>query len=282
MKAVSFFARHEPASIIHVAVLSFHGVWALTCWVVFILQWLSPKGTHNHKKMGRFIFWVFLFPLEMTGLFLVPYLLSNAPRANIVLTSGYLVVPSMGFHFLITTFRAFPFLRKFSTSFIKWFSIINFGLQLMGSSALAYKIMSHMEGGIHHENNLELFILTLPFSIMQGILLFRPHLKLLGHTFYIKYLTLQMFPGTMIVFSRDKYWLWGPNGLSNLYARILIEFMPMIPFFMMVWPTLLAHKKVKEVTPPQGENNDVAIISTATIISSKNVPTHSALRSRPV
>ncbi|KAK6528423.1 hypothetical protein TWF281_009664 [Arthrobotrys megalospora] len=235
--------------------------------------------------MGRFIFWVFLFPLEVTGLFLVPYLLSNAPRANIVLTSGYMVVPSMGFHFLITTFRAFPFLRnKASVTFIKWFSIVNFGLQLAGSSALAHKIISHVEQGIHHENNIELFVLTLPFSIMQGILLFRPHLKLLGHTFYIKYLTLQMFPGTMIVFSRDKYWLWGPGGLSNLYARILIEFLPMIPFMMMVWPTLLAPKKMKEVTPPQEKINDVDVAitvkSASTAIRTGNVSTYGPVRSR--
>jgi hypothetical protein len=146
---------------------------------------------------------------------------------------------------MTTTFRAFPFLRKgFLVPFIEWCSLVNFCLQVMGSGALAYKIIHHVERRLHHENNIELFILTTPFSILQGILLLRPHLKLLGHSFYIKYLTLQMFLGTMIVFSRDKYGLWGSKGLESLYARILIEFLPMIPFFMMILPTMLARKKV--------------------------------------
>ncbi|KAF3092587.1 hypothetical protein TWF569_009021 [Orbilia oligospora] len=282
MKAVSFFARHEPSNFIHVTTLSFHGVWAIACWTVFVLQWILPKGTHNHKAMGRFIFWVFLFPLEVTGLLLVPYLFSNAPRANIVLTSGYLVIPGMGFHFLITTFLAFPFRflqDKISLSlrFMKWFITLNFILQLIGSSALAYKIASHVEVGIYHENNIELFILTTPFTIMQCLLLLHPHPRSLGHTFYIKYLTLQMFPGTMIVIARDDYWLWGPGGLTNLYARIGLEFLPMVPFFIMVWPTFLgrSHKnlKVNIISATQKKNEDVAISvkSTATALKEREV-----------
>jgi len=207
--------------------------------------------------MGRIIFWGFLFPLELTGLFLVPYLLSSIPRSNIVMSSGYLVVPSMGFHFLITTFRAFPFLRnKFMDPFIKYFSFVNFGLQLMGSSTIAYKIIWHLEQGIAHENNIELFVLTLPFSFMQAIILFRPHLKSLGHKFYIKYLTLQMFPGTMIVFSRDRYWLWGPKGLESLTLRIMVEFLPMIPFFFVVLPTLVRPRVNRLSKDPSFVNPD--------------------------
>ncbi|KAK6516074.1 hypothetical protein TWF506_005987 [Arthrobotrys conoides] len=230
--------------------------------------------------MGRFIFWAFLFPLEVTGLCLVPYLFSNAPRANIVLTSGYLVVPGMGFHFLITTFLAFPFkfLRdkiSLSTWFMEQFIVLNFVLQLIGSSALAYKITSQTETGMNHENNIELFTLTTPFTIMQALLLLRPNPRSLGHTFYIKYLTLQMFPGTMIVVARDNYWIWGPGGLTSMYARLSLEFLPMLPFFVMVWPTFTSrsHGKAKGVSVSQEKSKDVAISikSTATAMKEREV-----------
>ncbi|KAK6496425.1 hypothetical protein TWF481_002444 [Arthrobotrys musiformis] len=281
MQVVSYFARHEPHSPLHVAILSFHGVWALICWAAFVLQWLLPKGTYNHKTMGLFIFWGFLFPLEVTGVMLVPYLFWNSPRTNILLTSGYLAVPSMGFHFMITTLQAFPFIRKWtSASFIKWLSIVGFIMQVGGVGGIGYKIVTHMEEGIHHENNIELFLLNTPFTIMQGILLARPHLRSLGHGFYIKYLTLQMFPGTMIVFARDKYWLWGADGVSSLYVRILIEYIPMIPFFMMVCPVLLAPRKAKETRPLPQKINGAAVKSTATTARRGSLSAQDAISSR--
>jgi hypothetical protein len=93
-----------------------------------------------------------------------------------------------------------------------------------------------VEAGFHHENNLEIFCLTFPFTIMQALLLFRR--KNLGHPFYMKYLTLLFLPGTMVVVARDKYWLWGPEGLKSLWLRLLVEFLPMIPLFISVIPTI--------------------------------------------
>ncbi|KAK6344593.1 hypothetical protein TWF718_006551 [Orbilia javanica] len=201
----------------------------------------------------------------------------------------------MGFHFLITTSRAFPF--KFfrdkipiSPLFEEWFTVINFVLQLVGSSALAYKIIFHIERGINHENNIELFILTTPFTIMQSRLLFlpSPYRKSLGHPFYIKYLTLQMLPGTMIVFARDSYWMWGPGGLANIYARIFIEFAPMVPFFMVVWPKLFggsyreAGKKFAPL-PVREKDQDTAIMikcTTTNIIRHKSISDHTTITPR--
>jgi hypothetical protein len=235
MHLASLVARHEAVTTTHFNVLSFHGIWAIACWLFFIALWILPKGTRNHIVLGRYMFWIFLFPLELTGLFLTPYLLTKMPRANITLTSGYLVVPSMNFHIVITTIRAFPFLRR-GLPFANWFCKINFILQILGFSAVCYKAFFHVEAGFHHENNLEIFCLTFPFTIMQALLLFRR--KNLGHPFYIKYLTLLFLPGTMVVVARDKYWLWGPEGLKSLWLRLLVEFLPMIPLFISVIPTI--------------------------------------------
>ncbi|KAH7050426.1 hypothetical protein BKA57DRAFT_422946 [Linnemannia elongata] len=245
MRDVSVVARHQPMSTMHELVLSFHGIVAILGWLVFTLQWLLPTTTKSHIRRGYFIFWAFFFPMGISGLFLIPYLMSNVQRSNLTMSSGPLIVPTQNFHLLISIIRAFPFLRnRYSSTFLKIAAPLNFILQVLGSFALAYKISSHSEQGMRHENNIELLVTTLPFTILQGIVVFRPHLRFLGHTFFIKYLTLHMFPGTTIVIARDKYWLWGQQGLS-LYPRLFLQFIPTIPFFYMVLPVLLARKKAK-------------------------------------
>lgn len=150
----------------------------------------------------------------------------------------------MGFHFIVTTLYAFPFLRnKPSAIFAKCLSIVNFGLQIVGSAVLAYKIIYHIGEGMDYENSIELLVLTFPFTATQAILLMHPRAKSLGHVFYVKCLTLQMFPESMIVVSRDTYWLWGPHGLNNLYIRVLLGLVPMLPLYAVVLPALFHSRR---------------------------------------
>ena len=238
---VSIVARHEALNSLHYWLLSFHGAWAVICWFLFVIQWIRLKGTPSHKFIGKFILFAFLVPLELTGLFLCPYLFLNIKRENILLSSGHLVVPSMGFLFVITTYRAFKSLQcRWLNITTKYIEIIIFFFQTVGSFVLSYKLLFSADEGIEHENNLELFLLTTPFTLIELYLLNKTHK--FGHVFYIKYLTLQMFPGSMIVLARDNYWLWGKNGVDDVRWRILIENVLMLPLYYLIYYALMNEK----------------------------------------
>ena len=238
---VSIVARHEALNNRHHWLLSFHGVWAVLCWLLFILQWVRSKGTFSHKLIGKFILFAFLIPLELTGLILCPYLFSNIKRDNILLSSGHLVVPSMGFLFVITTYKAFKSLQYRSLNIImSYIGIIVLFLQTIGTSILSYKLLFKVDKEMEHENNLELFLLTTPFTLIEFYLSNKTHR--FGHVFYIKYLTLQMFPGSMIVLARDTYWIWSNNGMDDVRLRILMENSLMLPLYYSIYRTLIAQK----------------------------------------
>ena len=241
----SIVARHESLNDLHHLLLSFHGIWAVTCWLLFLIQWIRAKGTFSHKMIGKFILFAFLIPLELTGLFLCPYLFLNIKRDNILLSSGHLVVPSMGFLFIITTYKAFQNLHnKYLNTIIKYVNAINISLQTLGSVILFYKIFFGIDRGIDGENNLELFLLTAPFTLIE-IYLANQNTQF-DHIFYAKYLTLQMFPGSMIVLARDNYWFWDEKGLYDSRLRILMENLPMIPLYYSICSNLIREKNPKE------------------------------------
>jgi len=239
-KAVSLLGRTESPNYIHHIVLVLHGIWALFCWALFLMQWYFNKGDFYHKRNGKLLLYGFLIPLELTGLFMIPNLFMYDDRKNILITSGHLVVPSMGFLFIVTTYRCFYKVlkqkTKYADKFFDVFNCINNILHWIGSFSLLYKILTHMETGMAHENNIELFILTTPFAIIELFIIINSKRKKLhlNHGFYSYYLTLQLIPGSIIVVARDKYWLWGNLGITSLFLRILIENIPMLYLYNIV------------------------------------------------
>lgn len=249
---ISIVARHGALNKLHQWLLSFHGVWAVLCWLLFIAQWVRSKGTSSHKLIGKFILYAFLIPLELTGLILCPYLFFNIKRDNILLSSGHLVVPSMGLLFVMTTYRAFKSLQYRSLNIIMtYIGIIVLFLQTIGTSILSYKLLCKVDTGMEHENNLELFLLTTPFTLIELYLSIKNYR--FGHVLYIKYLTLQMFPGSMIVLARDSYWIWGNHGIADVRLRILMENSLMVPLYYSIYRTL-AEKKFERTNRPVHRN----------------------------
>lgn len=271
--AVSVVARHETISTLHWLLLSFHGLMAVVCWMAFVVMWVSSKGTVLHKRLGKLLFFAFLVPMEFTGFLMIPGLFVS--RKNIMQSAGPWVISSMGFLFAITTYDTFysRLCQSKEKKSVRKLMGAARGFTLIAQWAASLFLASHaitQPGTAHGELCLELFVLTFPCTVIGSILRNPKYRGRVTHGFYGTYLTFQMFPGSLIVFTRDKYWIFGPNGIQSCATRVVIDILLLLPF---AWKTIsyLAQIHQRDRRMNTGLIRDVCSEETRTMIGVFNL-----------